>query len=59
MSMRKNVQLKKAHKYFGGELPAVNVNGICAEAEAIKSKFRSPFGFCGAKLKFGKQSPER
>jgi hypothetical protein len=45
--MRKNIQVKKYSQMVGGELPATNVKGINKEAEALRNKFRSPFGFCG------------
>lgn len=36
-----------------GALPAVDVKGINKEADAIRKKFRSPFGFCGPKRSKG------
>lgn len=30
-----------------GELPVADVRGITKQAEAIRNKYRSPFGFCG------------
>lgn len=46
--MKKNCTPKTFPTWMsGGEQPAGNVKGITKEADAIKNKFRSPFGFCG------------
>ena len=46
--MKKSLNPKSFPAWMApGEQPAVSVKGIGKEAEALRSKHRSPFGFCG------------
>lgn len=50
--MRKNIQVKKYSSMVGGELPDTKSLRITREeTEALRTKFRSPFGFCGPRRK--------